>query len=181
MRYHQGRGMNPLVKFYDVFGDAHPIWLSVGTYSVDFWNQILSNIPPVKKLEHFEQKREYAVFCPVGQASFAEGVELISSAVRRCRREKIEKLLFDSTGLTNFRPPGMSEQYNLAERIASDAKSLVKIAHVASQAWIRSGKFGVMVATNRGLEARNFTSATAALKWLLTPAEHGAEVEAARL
>jgi hypothetical protein len=27
---------------------------------------------PVKKLEHFELKKEHAVFCPVGQASFDE-------------------------------------------------------------------------------------------------------------
>ena len=126
---------------------------------------------PVEKLEHFEQKKDYAVFCPVGQASYAEGVDLISRAVLRCRRQKIKKLLFDSTGLARFRPPGMSEQYNLAERIASEANSLVKIAHVASPAWVHSGKFVVMVATNRGLDAKNFTSATAALKWLLTPAE----------
>jgi hypothetical protein len=125
----------------------------------------------VEKLEHFEQKKDYAVFCPVGQASYAEGVDLISRAVLRCRRQKIKKLLFDSTGLARFRPPGMSEQYNLAERIASEANSLVKIAHVASPAWVHSGEFGVMVATNRGLDAKNFTSATAALKWLLTPAE----------
>ena len=125
----------------------------------------------MKKLEHFEQKKEYAVFCPVGSASFAEGVDLISRAVLRCRRQKIEKLLFDSTGLAEFRPAGMSEQYNLAERIASDAKSLVKIAHVASQEWIRSGKFGVMVAKNRGLDVKNFRSEPEALKWLLTTAE----------
>ena len=96
---------------------------------------------------------------------------MISRAVLRCRRQKIEKLLFDSTGLAEFRPAGMSEQYNLAERIASDAKSLVKIAHVASQEWIRSGKFGVMVAKNRGLDVKNFRSEPEALKWLLTTAE----------
>jgi hypothetical protein len=125
----------------------------------------------VKKLEHFEQKGEYAVFCPVGQASFAEVSELISRAVLRCRKEKIEKLLIDSTGVSGFHQPGISERYNLAERIASDAESLFKIAHVASPEWVRSGKFSVMVAKNRGLDANNFHSEPEALKWLLTPAE----------
>ena len=129
---------------------------------------------PVKKLEHFEQKKEYAVFCPEGQDSFAEGVDLISRAVLRCRRQKIERMLFDSTGLPRFCPPGMSEQYNLAERIASDAESLVKIAHVASPAWIRSGKFVLTVAKNRGLDVKNFRSEPEALKWLLTTAENRA-------
>ena len=124
----------------------------------------------MKKLDHFEQKKEYAVFCPVGQASFAEVSELISRAVLRCRKEMIEKLLIDSTGVPKFRPPDTSERFKLAERIASDAESSVKIAHVASPEWVRSGKFGLMVAKNRGLDAKNFTLETAAVKWLLTPA-----------
>jgi len=124
----------------------------------------------VKKLAHFQQKRAYAVFCPVGQVSFSEMAELMSRAVLRCRREKIDKLLIDSRGLPGFHPPLMFEQYNLAERIASDAKSQVKIAHVASPEWVRSGKFSVMVAKNRGLDAKNFNSEPEALEWLLTPA-----------
>ena len=107
----------------------------------------------------------------MGQASFAEMSELISCAVFLCRQKKIKGLLIDSTKLTGFHPPEISERYNLAERIASDAKSLVKIAHVASPEWVRSGKFGVMVAKNRGLDAKNFHSEPEALKWLLTPAE----------
>jgi hypothetical protein len=125
----------------------------------------------VKKLEHFEQKRAYALFCPVGRVSFAEMAELTSRAVLLCRQEKIKKLLINSTGLPEFHPPGMAERYNLAERIATDAKSLVKIAHVASREWVRSGKFSVIVAKNRGLDAKNFRSEREALKWLLTTAE----------
>ena len=121
----------------------------------------------MKKLEHFELKREYAVFCPVGQTSFAEVSELMSRAVRRCRKEKIAKLLIDSTGLPEFQPPGIAERYNLAERIASDAASSVKIAHVASPKWVRSGKFAVTVAQNRGLDAENFLSPASAVEWLL--------------
>ena len=121
----------------------------------------------MKKLEHFERKQEHAVFCPVGQASFAEVSELLSRAVLRCRKEKIKKLLIDSTVLLGFPPPELAERYNLAERIASDASSLVKIAHVASPEWVRSGKFGVMVANNRGLDVKLFHSATTALEWLL--------------
>ena len=125
----------------------------------------------MKKLEHFEQKGAYARFCPVGHLSFVEVAELMSRAVVRCRQKKIAKLLIDTTGLPGFHPPGMAEQYNLAERIASEAKSAVKIAHVAGPEWVRSGKFTAMVAKNRGLDANNFYSEPEALKWLLTPAE----------
>jgi hypothetical protein len=121
----------------------------------------------VKKLEHFELKKEHAVFCPVGQASFDEMADLISRAVLHCRREKIKKLLIDSTGSAAFHPPELAKRYNLAARIASDAASSVKVAHVASQAWIRSGDFGLQVARNRGLDAMNFDSASTALAWLL--------------
>jgi hypothetical protein len=63
----------------------------------------------VKKLACFDLKIAQAVFCPVGQASFAEVSELLSRVVLRCRVERIEKLLFDSTGLPKFCPPGMSD------------------------------------------------------------------------
>jgi hypothetical protein len=46
---------------------------------------------------------------------------------------------------------------------------MVKIAHVASAEWVRSGKFDIMVAKNRGLEAENFPAESAALEWLLQP------------
>ena len=123
----------------------------------------------MKRLKHFEEKKDHAVFCPVGQASFAEGVELIRRAVRHCRKQKIAKLVIDTRGLPEFRPPGMTQQFELAELIAADAQSLVTIAHVASTDWIRFGTFGLMVAKNRGLNAMNFPSETEALKWLLTP------------
>ena len=121
----------------------------------------------VKKLEHFELKKEHAVFCPVGQASFAEVSELLGRAVLRCRKEKIKKLLIDSTGLPEFQPPDLAERYNLAARIASDAAASVKGAHVASRSWMRSGDFGLQVARNRGLDVMNFDSASTALEWLL--------------
>jgi len=121
----------------------------------------------VRKLEHFELKKEYAVFCPLGQASFAEVSELLRRAVLRCRKEKIKKLLIDSTGSPEFQPPELAERFNLAAQIASDAASSVKIAHLASRTWFRSGDFGLQVASNRGLQVMNFDSAATALKWLL--------------
>ena len=118
-------------------------------------------------MEHFKLTKEYAVFCPVGQASFAEVSELLGRAVLRCRKEKIKKLLIDSTGLPEFQPPDLAERYNLAARIASDAAASVKVAHVASRSWMRSGDFGLQVARNRGLDVMNFDSAATALEWLL--------------
>jgi hypothetical protein len=121
----------------------------------------------VTKLEHFKKKEGYAVFCPVGEFSFAEMAHLISRAVVRCRKQKIEKLLIISTGASGFHSARIAEQYDYAEQIASDAASFVKIAHVANPIWVRSRDFRVMVAENRGLELENFQRESAALEWLL--------------
>ena len=123
----------------------------------------------MRKLEHFQSKKGYAVFRPMGEFSFDEMAHLMSRAVVLCRRQKIGKLLIVSTGVSGFHPPGISGRYNLVERIASDAASKVKIAHVASAEWVRSGKFDIMVAKNRGLEVENFHTESAALEWLLQP------------
>jgi hypothetical protein len=121
----------------------------------------------MKMLEHIELKKGYAVFRPVGEHSFEEMAHLISRAVVLCRKQKIGKLLIVSTGVTGFHPPEIAERYNFVESIASDAASMVRIAHVASPEWVRSGKFGLMVAKNRGLDAENFLAESAALEWLL--------------
>jgi len=125
----------------------------------------------MRKLENFELKKGYAEFCPVGEVSFEQMVDLISRAVLMCRKQKINNLLLDSTRLSGFQQPGISERFNLAERIARDAASLVKIAHVAGPEWVRSGKFGVIVSKNRGLDAELFHSPSLALEWLLQPAK----------
>jgi hypothetical protein len=123
----------------------------------------------MKKLEHFEQKKEYAVFCPVGKFSSGEMAHLISRAVVRCRKQKIKKLLIISTKASGFHSAGIAEQYDYAEQIASAAASFVKIAHVANPIWVYSRDFRVMVAKNRGLELENFQTDSAALEWLLQP------------
>ena len=104
------------------------------------------------------------MFCLVGQDSGAEVSELMSRAVLLCRKEKIAKPLMDSTSLPGFQPPGISERYKLAERIASGAASLVKPANGAKQKWFRSGKCAVTVAKNRGLDAENFHAAATAVE-----------------
>jgi hypothetical protein len=121
----------------------------------------------VKKLAHFKQKKNYAMLCLAGPASFPEMVERMIGAVRLCRKKNINKLLIDSTGWTEFHVPGIAERFNFNERIASEAESSVKIAHVANPEWVRSRTFGITVAKNRGLDMNLFSSESKALKWLL--------------
>ena len=53
----------------------------------------------MRKLEHFDKKRGYAVLRPVGAIPFDQVVELTSRAVRLCREQKIEKLLVGADGI----------------------------------------------------------------------------------
>jgi hypothetical protein len=123
----------------------------------------------MKRLQYFKQKKNYAVLCPVGRFPFDEMAHLMSRAVVFCRRQKIKKLLIISTRVSGFHPPKISERYDLAELLASDAASSVKIAHVASPEWVHSGEFDVLVSRNRGLDAENFLAESDALQWLLRP------------
>ena len=168
-------------KHFGRHGVFTPSGIGLEHFPLDSGAQISCLKPRVKRLEHFEEKADHATFCPVGQASLAEGIELISRAVLRCRKQKIEKLLLDSTGLPGFHPPGMPEQYRIAERIAAIAKSSVKIAHVASPEWMHYAKFSLMVAKNRGLDAKHFRSKTRALNWLLVPSKNRTKRKASEL
>jgi len=109
----------------------------------------------------------YATLRPGGKLSFAGMARLMHQAVVRCRRRKIPRLLIDSTGLPDLSPPSLAGRFELAARIATAAGGAVKIAHVASPAWNRDGKFSTVVARNRGLTARSFRTERAALRWLL--------------
>jgi hypothetical protein len=62
----------------------------------------------VKKLALFELTRKDAMFCPAGQASFAETSEPMSRVLLRCRKEKMAQPLIDLTGLCKF-PPGIAD------------------------------------------------------------------------
>jgi hypothetical protein len=136
-------------------------------FSIDLRVLIRISISVAKQLEHFEVRKEYAMFRPVRLTSFAEVSELMIRVVLRCREERIAKLVINTTGLPGLQPPAMADRYNLAVRIASDAASKVKIAHVASPKWVRSGNFALTLASNRGLDAENFLSGSTAVQWLL--------------
>jgi len=57
------------------------------------------------------------MFCPAGQASFAEASEPMRRGVLRCRKGKMAKLLIDSTGLCKF-PPGIADSAGNNRRMA---------------------------------------------------------------
>jgi len=107
-------------------------------FSFAFWHFPIDSgelkyfpILAVEKLEHFEQKGKYAVFCPMGQASFAEMSELISCAVFLCRQKKIKRLLIDSTKLTGF-PQREARTFHNGRNFYHDGKITTAASSVAA-------------------------------------------------
>jgi hypothetical protein len=119
--------------------------------------------------ELFEITEGYAAFRPVGTVTIPQGIEILGKAVAFARENKLHNLLLDTRGLTGFDPPEIFERYRLAERLASEGKSAVKVVVVARPEMIHPEKFGMIVARNRGLLANVFATEAESLAWLLDP------------
>lgn len=116
--------------------------------------------------EHFLLADGYARYCPVGQVTLQQGVNLLSIAIAYARKQGITRLLIDSTGLTGFDPPTTLERFTLGGQIARAAQGSVKVALVVPAVMIDPKKFGLTVARNRGMVGDVFTSEAEALEWL---------------
>src|SRR5580692_5369787 len=96
--------------------------------------------------EHFEIKKDYAVFRPSGQVSLEQAVQLVTSAISFAREHDIQKLLVVITGLSGFESPNLADRYFFAQEWARAAKGQVCVAMVAKPEMIDHQKFGVTVA-----------------------------------
>ena len=117
--------------------------------------------------EYFQLAEDYACYRPVGQVSFPQAIELVSTAIEYSRDNQIRKLLVDTTELTGFHPPTTLERFELGERCAIAAKGAVKVALVARPEMLDPERFGVTVARNRGMLANAFDSESEAMEWLM--------------
>jgi hypothetical protein len=115
----------------------------------------------------FQVLATHACSRPEKQLTLREGIDLVCGAVRFARENKIRRLLVDTTKLTGFAPPTTSDRYVLGERLAAEAMAMVKLALLARRELIDPGRFGVIVARNRGLWADVFDQEADALAWLL--------------
>ena len=119
--------------------------------------------------ENFEVAEDHACYRPNRQCSFQEAVELACTAIAFARDSRITRLLIDTTKLTGFEPPNASQRFQMGERMANAAMSVVKVAVVANPEMIDARRFGVTVARKRGLITEPFVSEADALAWLLDP------------
>ena len=107
-----------------------------------------------------------ALYHPVGSVSFDEAVALVRDAIAAARRHQVRSLLVNTTGLTGFPSPDTLERFLAAVEWAQEARAGVRLAMVARAEMIHPQKFGVLVATNRGLTSDIFTTEVEARAWL---------------
>lgn len=116
----------------------------------------------------FEFFESYTVFCPSGDISFREAVEIISQSLSFASFLRINRLMVDATNLTGFPSPSIWERFWMASEWAAITNSL-RLAVVARSELIDASRFGVTVARNRGLFANVFTDERQAIEWLHDP------------
>jgi len=118
--------------------------------------------------QNFEFFGDYACFRPSGQVSFEEAIEIVAEGIEFANRYGVKRLLADTRNLTGFPSPGTFQRFTMANRWASISHGL-RLAVIARPELIDPNRFGVTVASNRGLFANVFTSEPEAIAWLLEP------------
>jgi hypothetical protein len=114
-----------------------------------------------------------AFFRPSGSVTFDEAVALVLGAIEAACANQVRSLLVDSTALTGFRSPDTFQRFLAAVAWAEEASGRLRLSMVARPAMIDPNKFGVTVATNRGLECNIFTTEVEALAWLAATETRG--------
>jgi hypothetical protein len=127
----------------------------------------------IKLHDHLEVREGVCRFCPRGECSLIEAVELITEAFAYCRNQGITKLFVDVTDLVGLPIPSLVDRFLMIEEWAHEGKGLVVAAMVALPEYIHPEKFGVRVAADLGLMADIFTSEEDALKWLSSNPDPG--------
>lgn len=121
----------------------------------------------MKAPDHFEiMMSDFGVFRPLGHMSLDQAVEMVTSAIAFAREMRIGKLLVVTSGLTGFDPPSVIDRYMFVKEWARAADGAVCVALVARPEMIDREKFGVTVASNRGLISDVFVSEDEAMAWL---------------
>ncbi len=94
-------------------------------------------------------------------------VQLNADAIAFACYRRLVDLVLDTRGLTGFDAPDVIERFFMASNWAEVARGIpIRIATIAHVEMIDQQKFGVTVATNRGLIVDVFATETAAIAWL---------------
>lgn len=116
---------------------------------------------------------------PRGPSSLVAAVELVKDAIGYCREHRIDKLLFNSTGLTGLGPSTVVDRFLMIEEWALAAGGLVAVALVVPASRLHSDRFGEVLAEHLGFTGGVFTTEERALRWLTAGDSERAEIATA--
>src|SRR5664279_2594425 len=114
----------------------------------------------------FEIVDGLAHYRPRGSFSLVAAVDLVSTAIARCRDQRTDKLLINVTGLEGVPIPTLVDRFLMVEDWANASQRLVTVVMVASPEYLHPHKFGVKVAAHFGLVVEAFTNEDEARAWL---------------
>ena len=120
----------------------------------------------MEELDGFVIEEGRGFYRPVGTFSFDEVVVLVRAAIATARRNKVRDLLVDTTALSGFPPPELSQRFLAAVAWSDESEGDVRLAMVARAEMIHPQKFGVVVAAGRGMISNIFTTEAVARAWL---------------
>ena len=119
--------------------------------------------------EGFQVLATHASYRPEREVTLQKAIDLVGAAIRYARDNQIRMLLVDTTKLTGFESPTVTDRILLAERFAVEAMGTVKIALLAKRSFIHPSRIGIIAGRNRGLLSEVFDSESSAMAWLLDP------------
>jgi len=118
------------------------------------------------ELTGFVLEGECGHYRPAGTVSFDEAVTLVRSAIATARSGQARELVVDTTQLSGFPSPDTFQRFLAVVGWAEEASGRLRLAMVARAEMIDPQKFGVTVATNRGLVSNIFPTEVEARAWL---------------
>jgi len=125
-----------------------------------------SNPDSDSERQDFSVVLDRAEYRPVAQVTLSEGVSLVTNAINRAREQNVQRLLVDTTGVTGFPVPSITDRYYFAREWAAAAYGQMRISFVARPEMIEPDKFAMTVAKNAGLTCEVFACRDEALAWL---------------
>lgn len=114
-----------------------------------------------------EGKRGY--YRPRGEVTLETGIALLVAAAEYASSLGLGELMLSGLGFTGYSPPNILDRYQYAATLANVGAGNMRVAQVLPTDILDPQRFGVLVANNRGLETRAFTSEAEALAWLDEP------------
>ena|SRR5688572_6241429 len=114
----------------------------------------------------FEVQGTRGFYRPRGVVTLEQALQLIYSAVRFARAQRLRDILININALEGYREPTIFDRYEYAGTLADIGAGHLHVAQVLPADVIDAKRFGVLVATNRELITCAFVTEEEAIAWL---------------